>query len=70
MRARLDPRSVMSAFHNWDSNCRPRSVTIVEGMPKREIQPPRKARATASAVIQVRGMASGHLVKRSTQVSR
>ena len=58
VRARLDPRRVMSVFHSRDSNWRPRSVTIVEGTPKREIQPVRKAWATASAVIQVRGMAS------------
>jgi hypothetical protein len=37
------------------------------GQPKRDIQPD-KARATVSAVISGMGMASGHLVKRSTAV--
>jgi hypothetical protein len=38
------------------------------GKPKRDIQPDKKARATVSSVISGMGMASGHLVKRSTAV--
>ena len=70
MRIRLVPSSCMSWFQSSDSNCRPRSVETVEGVPKREIQPEMKARATVSAVMSEMGMASGHLVKRSIQVSR
>jgi len=43
---------------------------IVEGTPNREIPPLRKACATASAVMEVRGMASGQRVNRSMQVRR
>ena len=70
MRARRDPSSDMSAFHRWDSNWRPLSVTIVEGMPKRATQPWTNVRATTSAVIVESGNASGQRVKRSTHVRR
>ena len=53
-----------------DSNWRPLSVEMVEGVPKRATQPEMKARATVSAVISGIGMASGQRVKRSMQVSR
>ena len=43
----------MRLDRRWDSNWHPRSVTIVEGTPKRETQPLRKACATASAVMEV-----------------
>ena len=66
VRERLEP----SREVRLDSNCRPRSVTMVDGTPNREIQPLRNAFATASAVIELRGMASGHRVNRSTQVRR
>jgi hypothetical protein len=42
----------MSAFQRLDSNCRPRSVTMVEGTPKRATHPLMKVRATASAVME------------------
>ena len=41
-----------------------------EGTPKREIHPLMKVWATASAVIEERGIASGHCVNRSTHVRR
>jgi hypothetical protein len=41
---------------------------IVCGQPKRDIQPDKRAHAMVSAVISGMGMASGHLVKRSTAV--
>jgi len=63
----LEPRRDMRLVQSWDSNCRPRSVMMVEGTPTREIHPLRKAWATALAVMAVRGMASGQRVKWSTQ---
>ena len=51
MRERLEPSRDMREFQSWDSNCRPRPVTMVESTPKREIQPARKAWATDSAVM-------------------
>ena len=53
-----------------DSNWRPLSVEMDEGVPKRAIQPEMKAQAMVSAVICGIGMASGQCVKRSMQVSR
>ena len=50
----------MNSLHKADSNWRPRSVVIVDGVPNREIQVLTKARATVSAVMSARGMASGH----------
>ena len=47
--ARLDPTNGMSALHNWDSNCWPRSVMMVDGTPKWEIQTCKNACAIASA---------------------
>ncbi len=46
------------------------ALTMVDGIPKRAIQPLRKACATTSAVVEVRGITSGHLVNLSTHVSR
>ena len=60
----------MRCFQSVDSNCEPRSVVMVEGIPKREIHPCRKALATVSAVMSGMGMASPHRVKRSIQVRR
>ena len=51
-----------------DSKWRPLSVEMVEGVPKRAIQPEMKAQATVSAVISGIGMASGQRVKRSMQI--
>ena len=44
VRERLEP---VRLLHNRDSNYRPRSVTMVDGTPNREIQPLRNAFATA-----------------------
>jgi hypothetical protein len=41
---------------------------MVCGQPKLDIQPVKRARATVSAVMSGKGMASGHRVKRSTAV--
>ena len=43
---------------------------MVDGTPKWAIQPLTKAHATVSAVISAIGIASGHLVKWSIQVSK
>ncbi len=42
VRERLEPSREVRLLHNRDSNCRPRSVTMVDGTPNREIQPLRK----------------------------
>ena len=49
-------------LQSLDSNCRPRSVMMLEGTPNREIHPLMSAWATASAVMVVRGIASGQRV--------
>ena len=60
----------MSALHTLDSNCCPRSVTIVEGTPKQAIQPWIRDCATASALIVEMVKASGHRVNLSMHVKR
>ena len=45
-------------------------MVIVAGVPKRAIEPLKKASATVSAQISTSCMASGQRVNRSTQVSR
>ena len=45
-------------------------MTILEGTPNREIHPLMKALATVSAVISVRGIASGERENRSIHVRR
>ena len=60
----------MSWHHRSDSNCAPWSALMVDGTPKRTIQPVTKACAMVGAVMSGRGMASGQRVKRSTQVRR
>ena len=55
----LVPSNVISLLQRFDSNCRPRSVVMVEGTPKRKIQVHRKAFATVSAVLSAIGIASG-----------
>ena len=69
VRTRFESNSRISSFHRHESNRRPLSVEMVEGTPKRDIQLLTKARATVSAVISVIGMALGHHVNRSMQVS-
>ena len=61
----LDPNSVKSFFHNCDSNCRPMSVTILEGTPYWAVRSNNNALATDSAMMLLNGMASGYLVKLS-----
>ena len=56
-------------LHNCYLNCHT-LVTIQEGTPYGVIQPSKNALATDSALMLVSGMASGHLVKRSTHVRR
>ena len=70
MRFRTIPNWLHKLSHNFDSNWAPLSVVIVAGVPNRAIHPLEKASATVSALISTSGMASGQLVKRSTQVSR
>ena len=53
-----------------DSEWHPLSVEMVEGVPKRAIQPDMKGPATVSAVISEKRMASGQRVKWSMHVSR
>ena len=60
---RLQPKSSIRCCHSVDSNCRPRS-------PNLDIQQLMKAWATVSVVMSGIGMASGHLVNLSIQVSR
>ena len=64
------PNCLHKLSHNFYSNWAPLSVVIVAGVPKRAIQPLKKASATISAWIFTNGMASDQRVNRSTQVSR
>ena len=43
VRERLEPSREVRLLYKRDSNCRPRSVTMVDGTPNREIQPLRNA---------------------------
>ena len=54
--------SLVRLFQSWDSNCLPLSVMMLEETPKRDIHPLIKAFTTDSAVMSVRGMASGQRV--------
>ena len=58
----------MVDWNREDSNCAPRSVVTDFGAPNLAIQLRRKALTIVSAVVSVKGIASGHLVKRSMQV--
>ena len=66
----LVPRKLMNLSHSEDSNCQPRSVVTVVGMPSLDIQLCMKACAIASAMMVLMGIASGHCVNRSIQVRR
>ena len=68
------PRVICSGTYTHDSkevcqigreasNCVKRSVDIVDGTPKIEIQQSIKIQATISAVMSSMGTASGHLLK-------
>ena len=70
MRFLTIPNWLHKLSHNFDSNWAPLSVVIVAGVPKRAIQPLKKASGTVSARLSTSGMASGQRVNRSTQVSR
>ena len=58
----------MVDWNREDSSCAPRSVVTDFGAPNLAIQLRRKALTIVSAVVSVKGIASGHLVKRSMQV--
>ena len=64
------PKSWLSWLQRLDSNCLPRSVITVEGTPNLAIQPRTKALATDSAVMSIRGNASGQCVNLSMHVRR
>lgn len=51
----------MNSLKSVDWNCGPRSVVITDGHPKNEIQFFSIALATDSAVVDWRGIATGHL---------
>ena len=53
---------------SWEVNWDPRSEDISMGMPKREIQWYRRARAQATVDVSLRGIASGQQEKRSVTV--
>ena len=67
VRAFLDHKIVKRFFNNCDSNYRPQSVTLQEGTLYRVIQPSKNTLAIECALMLVSGMASGNMVKRSTQ---
>ncbi|GFU10826.1 hypothetical protein TNCV_3278551 [Trichonephila clavipes] len=56
----LNTNSLLRALKSEDSNCLPLSVVRIAGVPKRDTQEEKKASATASAVMSLRGWASGH----------
>ena len=62
MRDRFVPSRAVRSFQRRDSNCRPQSVTMLEGTPNRAIPPLMNVCATASAVMLESGMASGQRV--------
>ena len=58
----VQPRSRRSLDQSCDSNLRPQSVVIMDGIPICEIQPEVNVKATASAVMSGIGKASGRAV--------
>ena len=64
------PRTEHRRFHMAETNWGPRSEVRWAGTPKREIQWVMRASAQSEAVMEVMGMASGHLVVRSTTVNK
>jgi hypothetical protein len=58
------------ADHKEDVNCAPRSLVMIAGTPKRDIQPWNIAEAHSAAEIPAKGITSGHLVDLSIQVKR
>ena len=65
----LHPSRRVSSVKRWESNCRPLSVAMISGVPKRDIHCDVMVLAIVSAEISGRGNASGHLEYLSTQVS-
>ncbi|GFT83382.1 hypothetical protein TNCV_4051181 [Trichonephila clavipes] len=49
------PGSLLRALKSEDSNCLPLSVVRIAGVPKRDTQEEKKASATVSAVMSLRG---------------
>ncbi len=54
--------------HNADINWGPLSLVIAEGRPNRCTQPAKRAAAQSAVEVDVRGIASGHLVVLSMTV--
>ena len=66
--AHLVPKVFMVLRQRLEVNCFPLSVVTVSGAPKLATQVERKALTQSVAVIPDMGVATGHLVKRSTAV--
>ena len=64
------PQFFRSCVKICEENWLPRSVVMTSGTPYTEIQPWVKASTTVSAFMSGIGIATGHLVKRSTTVSK
>ena len=62
------PSSLHRSDQTEEVNWAPRSVVMVEGTPKREIQWRMKAEKTERAEVSASGIASGQRVLRSTRV--
>ena len=62
MRDRFVPSRAVRLLQRCDSNCRPQSVTILEGTPNQAIHPLINVCATASEMMLESGMASGQQV--------
>ena len=56
--------------HSEEVNCVPLSLVIIEGTPKRKIQPWNKAKTHSAVEIPVKGITSGHHMDLSKQVKR
>jgi hypothetical protein len=63
-------RSWQSEAHKAEVNCAPLSEVMTEGTPNLAIQPVKRACAQSAAVMEARGIASGHLVVLSMTVNR
>ena len=66
----LLPSNLVSILKRVDSNCHPLSVVIIDGAQNTATHLETKALAMVSADMSGVGIASGHLVKQSTHVSR
>lgn len=66
----LQPSNLVNSTKMLDVNCRPKSVVILAGVPKRLIHPSMKDVATDLAVMSGMGTASGQFVKRSTIIKQ